>query len=618
MSSLTVSTASGLNAALKSAQAGDVIYLESGTYAGISVRDISTGGNVTILSKDSENPAIIKDINIVNSDGFTFQGLTLSPDEGGQFAYRVYESKNIKFSNLDVHGSLNDNPQGDSSGLSIMKSQNIVVENSEFYELRRGVGVAGSEGVVIEGNKFHDLQTDGVMVSDTSGIRISGNEFSDFFPVDGDHPDAIQFLTKGTTKASENIVIEGNVMWRGEGDAMQGIFMRDEVGTLAYKNVTISNNLLVGTGYQGITVGHGENLNITGNELVSYEGKTNVTWILIKNAVNVIAQDNAAIQYGFDNVTNLTQAGNVINVAVSDGGAAILEARMGDDVVEEAPTPESPASEGPVVRPEPIPEPMPEPAPEPLPVIADVSSAIDTTLGTGAKNLTLIGSDHIGGAGNELDNVINGNAGNNVLSGGDGNDTISDGYGADTMFGGAGDDTYYVNNPGKIEYDTVVEQPSGGIDTVVSSATYTLTANVENLLLTGKGGITGYGNELDNKITGNLGANILDGGAGNDTIDGGLGNDTLVGRAGNDVLTGGSGVDTFWFQKGDGKDVITDFGANGDHDALDLSWYYRAGGKPILTDVGENVVISFGNGDEITLVGVHASDLIATAKGFAI
>jgi Ca2+-binding RTX toxin-like protein len=583
LSSLTVSTASELNAALKSAKSGDVIYLDSGTYSGVSLRNLSVSENVTIISKDLDNPAILKDLNIVNSNGFTFKGLTFSPDEGGQFAFRVSDSQNIKFSNLEVHGSKNGNPQGDSSGISIMKSQNIIVENSEFYELRRGVGVAGSDGVVIEGNNFHDLQTDGVMVSDTSGIRIAGNQFSNFFPIEGDHPDAIQFLTKGTAKSSENIVIENNVMRRGDGDAMQGIFMRDEAGTLPYKNVTITNNLLVGTGYQGISISHGENLNITGNELVSYDGKTNVTWILIKNASGVVSKDNSAIKFGFDNVSGLEQSGDVVNGSVSDNGAAALHGRTGGgDVVVEVPLPNTPEA--------PLPS---EPArPDP-----------------GAAPVTGVG---------DFGSVITGNAGNNVLVGGDGNDTIIDGGGADTMYGGAGDDTYFVNNPGKTQYDVIVEEVDGGIDTVVSSATFTLPANVENLILTGKGGTTGYGNELDNQIAGNQGANILDGGAGNDTIYGGAGNDTIVGRTGNDVLTGGAGDDTFWFQKGDGKDVITDFGANGDHDSLDFSWYYRAGGKPVLTDVGDDLVISFGNGDEITLIGVQASDLTATAKGFII
>lgn len=617
MSSISVSNSAGLNLALKSAQSGDVIYLEAGTYSNIAIRNLAVDGNVTITSKDPGNPATITNINITGSEGFTFKNLEFAPNEGGQFAYLVNSSKNITFSNLDVHGSLNGNPQGDSSGISVLKSSNIRIEDSEFHELRRGVGVGGSKDVVIEGNKFHVLQTDGVMVSDTKNIQILDNSFSNFSPVADDHPDAIQFLTKGTTTSTENVVISGNIITRGEGSAMQGIFMRDEVGSLAYKNVTISDNILIGTGYNGIMVGNGENLKITGNELFSYEGGTNKTWILIRGAKGVVADGNTAIQFGFDNVTNLTNSGNISNAAVSDQGAAALKAWLAGGGV--PPTGEGPhlPEVPPVVE---IPgSSNPSPAdPPPVTALPDVSSAGSVALGATAKNLLLIGDANIDGVGNDLSNVIIGNKGDNHLFGGAGDDTIMDGYGADTMAGGTGNDTYYVNNPGKAEADVIIEKPGEGIDTVISSSGYTLSDNVENLILTGKGGTTGKGNDLNNVITGNIGANIVDGGAGDDTIYGGGGADTVVGRAGNDLLTGGAGNDTFWFERGDGKDVITDFGANGDHDSLDLSSFLRAGLKATLTDVGENLVISFKGGEEITLMGVHAHDLTATAKGFII
>jgi Ca2+-binding RTX toxin-like protein len=148
-----------------------------------------------------------------------------------------------------------------------------------------------------------------------------------------------------------------------------------------------------------------------------------------------------------------------------------------------------------------------------------VQSSITYILGTNVENLTLTGTDNINGTGNTLNNVITGNSDNNILDGGAGNDT---------MVGGLGNDTYVVN----IATDVVTEAAGAGTDTVLSSVTYTLGVNVENLTLTGTTAINGTGNTLDNIITGNGAANILNGAAGADTLIGGLGNDTLTGGLG--------------------------------------------------------------------------------------
>jgi Ca2+-binding RTX toxin-like protein len=66
---------------------------------------------------------------------------------------------------------------------------------------------------------------------------------------------------------------------------------------------------------------------------------------------------------------------------------------------------------------------------------------------------------------------------------------------------------------------------------------YTLSANVENLILTGLEAINGTGNMLNNTLTGNSAANTLNGGAGDDSLDGGAGADTLIGGLGNDSYT---------------------------------------------------------------------------------
>ncbi|HXT33782.1 MAG TPA: calcium-binding protein, partial [Vicinamibacterales bacterium] len=108
------------------------------------------------------------------------------------------------------------------------------------------------------------------------------------------------------------------------------------------------------------------------------------------------------------------------------------------------------------------------------------------------------------GTGNELANLILGTEGDNLIDGRGG---------ADNMQGFTGNDTYVVDNPG----DLVFESGSAGTDTVESSITYALGANVENLVLTGAVTIDGTGNGRNNVLTGNAAANVLTGGLGDDT-----------------------------------------------------------------------------------------------------
>jgi Ca2+-binding RTX toxin-like protein len=168
-----------------------------------------------------------------------------------------------------------------------------------------------------------------------------------------------------------------------------------------------------------------------------------------------------------------------------------------------------------------------------------VNSFISYTLTANVERLSLEGTDNLNGVGNELDNTLTGNNSNNLLVGGVGNDTLQGKGGADTLEGGVGNDLYYVDNVG----DMVTELANEGTDKVSSSISYTLTAHVEQLFLTGIAGLTGTGNDLNNVIYGNGGNNHLDGGLGDDSLNGGAGNDILVGGAGNDTLIGGAGND---------------------------------------------------------------------------
>src|SRR5262245_49615425 len=162
-----------------------------------------------------------------------------------------------------------------------------------------------------------------------------------------------------------------------------------------------------------------------------------------------------------------------------------------------------------------------------------IFSTVHLALPANVEILVLQGSADLQGYGNGDANMLYGNAGGNLLDGRGG---------ADAMLGGAGNDVYVVDNAG----DMVIENANEGSDAVFATVDYTLTANVETLVLQGSGNLAGTGNTLANGIYGNSGNNTLDGGAAAD------------------LLTGNAGDDAFVFHVGEaGGDMVVDFAGNG-------------------------------------------------------
>lgn len=114
----------------------------------------------------------------------------------------------------------------------------------------------------------------------------------------------------------------------------------------------------------------------------------------------------------------------------------------------------------------------------------------------------------------------------------------------------------------------------------------------------------------DHDFTGTKNEDFAWADGGNDVIKALGGADSINGMGGNDVMTGGGGSDHFFFLhegKG-GKDVITDFDANGAGNDQD---YIAANFDDVLSikQVGDDVVIDFGFGDTLTLLDTHKKDI---------
>ena len=134
-----------------------------------------------------------------------------------------------------------------------------------------------------------------------------------------------------------------------------------------------------------------------------------------------------------------------------------------------------------------------------------VTVNLATNVATGQCIDIIVNFENVSGS-NQNDNIV-GNVLNNVLFGNGGNDILNGNAGNDTMIGGLGNDIYCVNAVG----DVITEAVNSGIDTVLSSVSYTLGANLERLTLNGTAAINGGGNALANTLVGIAGNNILNG-----------------------------------------------------------------------------------------------------------
>ena len=163
---------------------------------------------------------------------------------------------------------------------------------------------------------------------------------------------------------------------------------------------------------------------------------------------------------------------------------------------------------------------------------------------------------------------------------------------------------YNVEPAGATAMDSVLEKAGEGIDTVMSSVTYALTANVENLTLTGAAAINGTGNALDNVLIGNGASNTLTGGAGNDTLDGG---------SGADILIGGLGDDTYFVDNT--GDVVTENAGAGIDTVAAAVTYTLAANVENLGLAGTSAINGTGNSLGNVLLGNTAANVLTGLGG---
>jgi nitrous oxidase accessory protein NosD len=320
---INVSGIAGFRAALVAAKPGDILRLAPGEYGDLALNgddtpELKFSGKVTITAKDPNRKPRFQRTALTSVSNITLSDVLIDyeyqPETEPKFRYiTITNSNNVTIRDSIIDGDNTRDTQtvadgyGTGIALGVNNSSGVTIQNNKIFTWHRGAVFARSHDITVADNDFYDLRSDGIDFAGVTNVVVSGNHFHDFrrSPESKDHPDMIQFWTRGTNLQTVNVTISDNYLDAGKGDATQSIFMRnEEVDTgragleMYYKNVRIEGNLIRNGHLHGITLGEVDGLTIANNTLmqnVSFKvgGKISVPLINIsKRAQNVTVKNN--------------------------------------------------------------------------------------------------------------------------------------------------------------------------------------------------------------------------------------------------------------------------------------------------------------------------------------
>ena len=344
MTVFRVSNQTELRTALAKASGGDTILLAGGNYGELKLSSftdphIRFPSNVTITSENASEPAVFSGLNIVGAKNLTFDGVVFdytysAEDIDWHTPFLIGGSENVSVINSVFDGDVAHSRGtgidglGFATGLMVRNSQGVTVDNNEIYGFRYGLQLTQSQDLLIRRNDLHSLRHDGIQASSIQGMVIEQNHIHDFIGRSDwqDHRDMIQFWTAGTSEATTDIVIRGNLLDVGNGDFTQTIFMGNEKVVhdgagkeMFYRNILIEDNIIQNSHLHGITVGQTLGLTIRSNTVLYKEGASGPGWLAVPNihvssaSESVIIQKNIASEIlGYNGQTDWSLGKNAI------------------------------------------------------------------------------------------------------------------------------------------------------------------------------------------------------------------------------------------------------------------------------------------------------------------
>ncbi|WP_169715630.1 right-handed parallel beta-helix repeat-containing protein [Sphingomonas mucosissima] len=309
--------------ALRHAHGGQRILLAPGDYAPFALRGIAPASEVVITSQDPARRATLTGVNLRGGANLTFRNLVLrGSGKAVQEDFLFHGTRNLTISHVLASGRAGPAGLAEDKIMQLRDCTNAAITRSEFTNAVIGVSLLDTNGVAVTSSYFHGLRMDAVRGGGNSNVVIAYNYITGLSPNAADHPDGIQFWTSRQKAAAHDIKIIGNVIHRGRGEPMQGIFMRDETDNLPYRNVLLQDNIVVGGMFNGIAVlSDTSSLTLNNNTVAAYPDQK--SWIRVNSHARL--SNNTAPIYLVGNKRVRALGSNQVVPARSDDGAAALK-----------------------------------------------------------------------------------------------------------------------------------------------------------------------------------------------------------------------------------------------------------------------------------------------------
>lgn len=318
VATITVTNDAELATAIKNATGGETIELAPGSYGTIHIQggqynQVSIGGikmsgaaptlssKVIITSKDPNNPAVVKSIDIRQNDNWHFNNLDIRPGNRTKSFFAVdLDGANLVFENSTIsYGDytkwLTNTDWAIAGGAIMVSGKDALVKNNFITGVYHGVfflkGAAGS--------KFLNNTLDGIG-GDASRVLadnmlVEKNFFKNFYVNDGNHDDCMQ--SYGTTGGSPDqnalivgVTIRSNICLQTTTNNLSDPMLSYPQGYGAFdgsmQNWLVENNVYVSTAYHGMAYSGATNQVMKNNTIIDSDPAKNgadTVWIRVSS-----------------------------------------------------------------------------------------------------------------------------------------------------------------------------------------------------------------------------------------------------------------------------------------------------------------------------------------------